>query len=173
MLKPQDCAILAKLVAHLEESLSQRQLSEELGISLAEVNAGIKRLREAGLVRKSEKSKAVIPIFHAAKEFIVHGMKYLFPGKLGSLTRGMPTAVGSPIFKDKIMLGNEPIPVWPDAEGEGKGLALEPIHPAIPKALRRHPDPKFYELLTLIDVFRQGRAREREIAKQLIAEKLK
>ncbi len=173
MLKPQDYAILLKLLAHYKQSLPQRQLAEELGISLAEINAGVKRLKNAGLLRSSEQSRQLVPVRMAAAELLVHGIKYLFPGKLGHYTRGMPTSVGAPIFQDKIMLGEDPIPVWPDANGESKGLALEPIHPAIPGALHKHPDAKFYEWLVLVDALRQGRAREREIAERLIRQRLK
>ena len=172
MLKSQDCAILLKLLAHYGKHYTQRQLAEELQISLAEINAGIKRLLEAGLLRL-EKNKHPLPVRKAAIEFLTHGLKYIFPGSLGSYTRGTATAIGAPVFKNKVVLGDDPLPVWPDAHGSSKGLALEPIHASLPSALHDHPDPEFYELLALTDAIRQGRAREKKIAIQLIQEKLK
>lgn len=171
MLKPQDCMVLIKLLANLSIELSQRQLASQLGISLAEVNAGIKRLEEAGLLRKDKQGK-VYPNLHTAEEFLINAVKFFFPGKLGEYTRGTPTAIAAPIFHDKIALGNDPIPVWPDALGEKRGVALEPIHPLIPKSLRENPDQLFYELLVLIDAIRSGRPRERNLAAELLKEKL-
>ena len=173
MLKPQDCIILLKLLANPDRKWSQRQLAKTLCISLSEINAGIKRLLEAGLLRKTEESGEFIPIIATAEEFLISGLKYLFPGKLGEYTRGMPTGIGAPLFHDKISLGNDPVPVWPDALGEQKGVALPPVHPSVPRALREYPDQKFYELLVLVDVIRSGRARERNMAIQLLKDRLR
>jgi hypothetical protein len=71
------------------------------------------------------------------------------------------------------LLDATPIPVWPDVLGEKRGVALAPIHPSVPKALRENPDHSFYELLVLIDAIRSGRARERNIAATLLKGKLK
>lgn len=172
MLKPQDCIILLKLLANPGVEWSQRQLAEALCISLAETNAGLRRLVEAGLLRRVKTSQ-FLPIVAAAEEFLINGLKYLIPAKLGEYTRGIPTAVGAPIFQDKVALGDYPIPVWPDAEGFNRGVALNPIHPVIPKALRKAPDEPFYELLVLIDSIRSGRPRERNIAIKLLKERLR
>jgi len=172
MLKPQDCIILLKLLANPDAKWSQRQLAESLCISLAETNAGLKRLVEAGLLRKTKESQ-FLPIIVAAEEFLINGLKYLIPGRLGEYTRGVPTAVGAPLFRDKIALGEDPIPVWPDAQGRQRGVALNPIHPAVPKALRKAPDQAFYELLVLIDAIRSGRARERNMAIQLLKNRIR
>ena len=171
MLKSQDCVVLIKLLANIGIELSQRQLSAALGISLAEVNAGIKRLEETGLLRKDKQGK-LFPNVHAAEEFLIHSLKFLFPGKLGEYTRGTPAAIAAPIFRDKIALGNDPIPVWPDAMGEERGVALLPIHPNLSRTLRANPDSAFHELLVLIDVMRSGRPRERNLAAELLKEKL-
>jgi hypothetical protein len=172
MLKPQDCIILIKLLANPGMEWSQRQLAKALCISLAETNAGIRRLGEAGLLRKDKEGR-LFPNINAAEEFLVSAIKFFFPVKLGEYTRGIPTAVAAPLFHGKIALGNDPIPVWPDVLGEKRGVALAPIHPSVPKALRENPDHSFYELLVLIDAIRSGRARERNIAAILLKEKLK
>lgn len=172
MLKPQDCIILIKLLANPGVDWSQRQLSKVLCISLAEINAGIKRLSEAGLLRKDKDDK-LFPNINAAEEFLISGIKFIFPAKLGEYTRGIATAVAAPLFHNKIALGNDPIPVWPDAVGEKRGVALVPLHPSIPRALRENPDQSFYDLLVLIDVIRLGRPRERNLAVILLKEKLK
>ncbi|MGL6036975.1 MAG: hypothetical protein ACRC0B_07340 [Legionella sp.] len=167
MLKSQDCIVLIKLLANPGVEMSQRQLAKTLCISLAEINAGIKRLEEAGLLRKDRQGK-LFPNINATEDFLINAIKFFFPGKLGEYTRGTPTAIAVPIFHDKIALGNDPIPVWPDALGEKRGVALDPIHPSIPKALRENPDPTFYELLVLVDAIRSGRPRERDLAATLL-----
>jgi hypothetical protein len=172
MLKPQDCIILVKLLANPGVDWAQRYLAKVLGISVSEINAGIKRLVEAGLLRKDKQGR-LYPNINAAEEFLISGIKFFFPGKLGEYTRGMPTSIAAPIFHDKIALGNDPIPVWPDMIGEKRGVALLPLHPSIPKVLRENPDRLFYEMLVLIDAIRSGRARERNMAATLLKEKLK
>lgn len=172
MLKPQDCIILVKLLANPGIKWTQRQLAKALCISLAEVNAGIKRLGDASLLRK-DKQGNLFPNIDAAEEFLISGIKFFFPGKLGEYTRGVPTGIGAPIFHNKIVLGDDPIPVWPDAIGEKRGVALLPLHPLISKALRENPDLRFYELLVLIDAIRTGRARERNIAAALLKERIR
>jgi hypothetical protein len=172
MLKPQDCIILIKLLANPGMDWSQRQLAKALCISLAEINAGIKRLGDAGLLRK-DKDDRLFPNINAAEEFLISGIKFFFPAKLGEYTKGVPTSIAAPLFYDKIPLGNDPMPVWPYALGEKKGVALAPLHPSIPKALRENPDQSFYDMLVLIDAIRTGRPRERNLAAELLKEKLK
>lgn len=172
MLKSQDCVILLKLLANPQVVWSQRQLADSLCISLAEINASLKRLVESGLLRKDKSSKRFFPIVAAAEEFLIAGIKYLVPGKLGEYTRGIPTAVGAPLFKNKIALGDDPIPVWPNAAESCRGVALNPIHPCVTKALQGTPDSAFYELLVLVDSIRIGRPRERNMAIQLLRERL-
>jgi len=172
MLKSHDCLILIKLLAHPGEDWPQRQLARSLCISLSEVNAGIKRLVDAGLLRKN-KEGLLFPNIDAAEEFLISGIKFFFSAKLGEYTRGVPTSIAAPIFHDKIALGSDPIPVWPDAVGEKRGVALLPLHPLVPKSIREHPDPLFYEMLVLVDAIRSGRARERQVASSILKERLK
>lgn len=49
--------------------------------------------------------------------------------------------------------------LWPDDGGEATGLTVEPLHPSCPRLRARFPAA--YELLTLVDALRVGRARER------------
>jgi len=171
MLKPQDYVILLKYLANPEQSWSQRDLSQMLNIGLSEVNAGIKRLSEAQLIRKDRDSN-IIPIIPAAKEILIYGLKYQFPGKLGGFTRGIPTGAAAPLFKDKIAMGNDPVSIWPYARGEVQGVALDPIHPSIPKSLHDYPDENLYNLLALVDTIRIGRPRERNMAIKMLVERL-
>lgn len=171
MLKSQDCIILVKLLTNPGMTWTQRELAKLLCISLSEVNGGIKRLSEAGLLRKN-KHGMLFPNINVSEEFLVNAVKFFFPGKLGEYTRGIPTSIAAPVFHGKISTGNDPLPVWPDAIGETKGVALLPIHSSIPKSLRENPDNTFYEILALIDAIRSGRARERNMAITLLKKRL-
>lgn len=64
----------------------------------------------------------------------------------------------------------ENVPVWPDAMGEVRGIAIEPLHPAVPDAARR--DPRLWELLALFDSIRIGNARERNLAGEMIEQRI-
>ena len=177
-MKPQDCVVLIKLLAnpkHLE--LSQNELAVHLCMSVSEVNAGIKRLLKAGLLRRdhaNDSSKINYkPIATATIEFFIHGLKYAYPANYGELTRGIPTSYAAPILKKHFVIGDEAIPVWPHAEGNAKGFALSPLYRSVPNSLIKYPDDDFYDLLALIDAIRHGKARERNMAIKLLEKKLK
>lgn len=174
MLKPQDIVILLKILSaqsprkgNNPEALSQNNLAMLLCISPSEVNAGIKRLVTSKLLAPYNKGP-LLPIKPACLECLIHAVLYFIPAKPGEYTRGIPTAYAAPIFDKRIVLDNDPIPVWPHAEGSAKGLAVEPLYRSVPSSLIKYPDPLFYDLLVLVDAIRIGRAREREIAAKLL-----
>jgi hypothetical protein len=179
MLKPQDVVILLKILSVMtlskhsdDRELSQNELASLLCMSPSEVNAGIKRLVLSSLLGPVQKSNRFIflPIKSAVEECLISGVKYFFPAQLGVYTRGIATSYAAPIFKKFIVLGEDPIPVWPYGEGNQRGLALEPLYRSIPQSLAKHPDQLFYEMLALIDAIRTGRVRERNIAIKLLRE---
>jgi len=173
MLKPQDCVLLLKIVAHRGKNWPQRALAAELCISLFEVNKAISRLVNAGLLRKVNiDGIKLLPNLMATKEFLIYGLKYCFPAKLGELTPGIATSIASPILKDSFLLEDEPLPVWPYGKGKIRGVALTPLYKNVPQSLDEHPDDDFYDLLALVDAIRQGRARERAVAIKMLKEKL-
>jgi hypothetical protein len=61
-------------------------------------------------------------------------------------------------------------PVWPDARAQGRGLALRPLHEAVPEAARR--DQQLGERLALVDALRIGDARTRGVAADLLSKQL-
>ena len=180
MLKPQDIVILLKILASLTQSkdqvgeLTQKKLATYLCMSISEIHAGIKRLILARLIApvSRQHKKILLPLKVTCEEFLISAVKYFIPVQLGSCTRGIATSYAAPILAKHIVAGNDPIPVWPDAEGDRRGMALEPLYRSVPRSLRQFPDPIFYELLALIDAIRSGRARERNLAMQFLKEKL-
>ncbi|MGH7440062.1 MAG: hypothetical protein ACRENE_30595 [Polyangiaceae bacterium] len=157
-LKPQDVVVLLKLAGLQDESWSYPKLAVELAMSPSEVHASVRRATQSGLLH--DESRTVNR--GALLEFLVHGLKYVFPPERGGMTRGLPTAHSAPPLRDHFRAGSEPPLVWPDPEGTVRGEELEPLYRSVPQAARA--DPRLYEWLALADAVRAGRAREREMA---------
>jgi hypothetical protein len=104
------------------------------------------------------------PNFAALEEFLIHGLKYVFPAERGEITRGVPTSYAAEPLRSVIKQGNDPAPVWPYGEGKLRGIAFEPLYKTAPIAALR--DPLFYEYLALADALRDDRIRERKYAEQ-------
>ena len=156
-LKPQDLVAALKLA--VGPSLTYPQLAVALSLSLSEAHGAVKRAQAAGLLLSDRQ-----PNRSAILEFVVHGVRYAFPPVRGGITRGMPTAHAAPPLVELIVQDNDPVPVWPDPQGETRGASLKPLYRGAPKAARA--DEKLYQCLSLIDALRGGRARERNLAKE-------
>jgi hypothetical protein len=103
------------------------------------------------------------------KDYLLHGVPYAFPAKIGPVVRGTPTAFAAPPLAVQFSSDDLP-PVWPDPEGETKGYGVEPLYRSVPQAVKS--DPKLYELLALVDALRIGRARERNAAQEELRKRL-
>ncbi len=169
ILKPQDVLVLLKLVALGPGPWSYGGLASELGMSASEVHSAIKRAMAAGLAVQGEES--IRPNIRNLEEFLLSGLRYVFVPELGLMSRGMPTAHAASPLVEKMVADDEPPPVWPDPEGEVRGMAFSPLYKSVPGAARR--DPALYELLVLVDAIRGGRARERDIAMQELVKRLR
>jgi hypothetical protein len=64
---------------------------------------------------------------------------------MGELTVGVPTAYAAEFLSHEISQGSDPIPIWPYAQGKNPGIALEPLHKNVPKALSQFPDTDLKE----------------------------
>jgi hypothetical protein len=69
-----------------------------------------------------------------------------------------------------MVASNEPPPVWPHPEGIARGPGLLALYENLPLAAQA--DPALYELLALFDALRAGQARERELARKYLEERL-
>lgn len=151
MLKAQDIVLLLKLLANPEHlNWPQHQLATHLCLSVSVINAALKRLSQSGLVRLGLEGKLYQPVIVACEEFLVSGVKYMYPAQLGQYTRGIATSYAAPVFEKQIAIGQDPIPVWPYAEGTQKGLAMDPLYSNVPKAITQYPDEEFYDLFLFI-----------------------
>jgi hypothetical protein len=104
----------------------------------------------------------------ALQDFVVHGLRFVFPAVMGPVTRGMPTGAAAPILRGRFGEVDALPMVWPDPEGEVRGVSLLPLYPTVPQASRN--DPRLHDALALVDALRAGAAREREMARELFKE---
>jgi DNA-binding transcriptional MocR family regulator len=162
----QDVVVLAKLVSYHQARPAIAQLAGDLSLSPSQVHLALKRLERSRLID----GRTGRPLLKAVDEFLIHGVKYVFPARRGEVTRGIPTAYAAPPLAGQIVESGDLPPVWPDPDGDVRGVGFEPLCRAVPKAARR--DAVLYELLALIDALRDGRARERQIAERELTARL-
>lgn len=165
MLKPQDILLCLRLVDAPPAERTFTKLAEALGLSASEAHSAVKRATRSGLVDAG--SRAVRK--DALLEFLVHGLRYVFPPEWRGLTRGLPTSFAAPPLAAEFAASDLP-PVWPHPEGTARGEGLAPLYKSAPNAALR--DPHLYEWLALVDALRAGRARERRRAVQEVQRRL-
>ena len=166
MLKPQDLLAAVRLAMPSSGGTTYPELAASLCMSASEVHAAIKRASQCGLVdeatRKAKRS--------ALLEFAVHGLRYVFPPSWSGVARGVPTSYAAPPLNGSIAQGDELPPVWPHPAGQVRGQGLRPLYRSVPDAALRDAD--LYEWLALLDAIRAGRARERQLAVELLRKRL-
>lgn len=169
VLKPQDVLVVLKLVAMGQIPWSYAWLGVMLGMSPSQLHAAVRRALTAKLaVRKGD---VIVANIRNLEEFLIHGLKYVFVPEYGEMTRGILTGYAAPPLNSHFVPSGEPPSVWPDPEGDVRGLSFSPLYGLAPAAARS--DSYLYELLVLVDAIRGGRAREREIAVRELKKRLK
>ena len=165
-MRPQDILVLLKITTLGEQPWRYGDLSQALHISQSEVAEALHRSLQARLVDASKRK-----VFRTSfLEFLTHGLKYVFPAQPGALIKGIPTAHSAPPLRDIIVSGEEAY-VWPSAQGSLRGQAVTPLYPRAVEAAQA--DSRLYELLTLIDAIRVGRAREYKLAVDELTKRIK
>lgn len=160
MLKPQDIVVLLKVHSLHTDEWTYSTLASSVGMSASEVHAALKRCTLCRLYDAENRQ-----VFkHALLEFVIHGLKYVFPGHPGPLSRGLPTAHSAEPLKSLLVVDPSDAYVWPDPTGEVRGQAIEPLYRSVPIAAKN--DRELYVLLSLIDAIRVGRVREQRLAQQ-------
>ena len=164
MIKRQDVVVLTAIMGSAVQ-LPYAELAEKAQLSVSETHAAVKRLQESSLVNGERKV-----IRRNAVEFLVHGLKYMFPMKsTGGYNVGMPTSYAAPIAEDEFASVGS-VPVWTNSKGNVEGIGFNPIYPTAPKAAEA--DRGMYNRLALIDMLRGGRLRERKYAEAKLMEML-
>jgi hypothetical protein len=141
-----------------ERSWRLVDLAQELGLSLSEVSTSLERSKRARLIDSAKKKIN----YQSLLEFVLHGLKYVYPAEPGPICRGVPTSHSAPPLSKEIVSNDNDQYVWPSGEGTVRGQAIEPLYSSVPEAALK--DPALHQLLALVDALRVGRAREREIA---------
>jgi biotin operon repressor len=187
MMKSQDIVILLKLVslheqekergvealrseARGEDPFSVRNLESTLGISKTEVNASINRSLTSGIAIRDRDTGRAKPSRKNLLNFIVYGLKFVFPAKPGAMQRGIPTAFAAPVLKDALISAGRYIYVWPYASGRDMGQSVTPLFKSVPEAVQK--DDRLYEYLALADAIRLGNQREAGLAAERLSERL-
>ena len=155
-MKPQDILVLLKICIMAEDKWSIASLAESIAISASEVHAAINRLESSALLFSRK------PDFASVEEFVVHGLKYVYPPVIGKVCMGIPTAHSAPPLSNLVISDKTDMLVWPCEFGTARGQSLKPLYSSVPSAVKI--DSKLHELLALVDAIRAGRAREKEIA---------
>lgn len=165
-LRPLDVGVLLHL--YLNPGASYGAVAEGLGVGKSSAHGSVARLVRSGLA--SDVGRAGVRIAPGpTREFLQFGVPYVFPIETVPKARGIPTGFSAPPLQASAPVGNVSL-VWPSTLGKSMGVGVQPLVPAAPDISFR--DPRLYRLLALVDALRVGDAREREIARALIAELL-
>jgi hypothetical protein len=164
VLKGEDVVLMLKLLQGVPD-WTVRALADAVRIPRSGVHRSLGRLREAGLLDGSRMNVS------RSEEFLVHAVKYMFPPAVSGEARGVPTAWSALPLSDAISSGPSELPiVWPHPLGQVRGLALAPLHPAVPGLAL--DDSEMWARLALVDGLRMGDARVRGVAEKLLVAKL-
>lgn len=161
-MKAQDCVVLLRIVDLGGAPWLGKDLAHSLGLSTAEVSMSMERSRFAGLLNEAKQVNV-----KALLDFLVHGLRVVFPVHPGGLVRGIPTAWSMTPLSETFP-GAASV-VWPCEDGTIRGEAIEPLYPSVPKAVAG--SHVLHEMLALTDALRIGRAREVKMATEALRER--
>lgn len=155
-MRPQDVAILLKMILIDEKNWFVSNLANSLLISQSEVSEALNRNYIAGLVSYDKKRVNR----QSFMEFLQYGLHYVFPQQPGPIVNGVVTAHSHPYMKNYFF--SEQQYVWPDFKGNERGQLIEPLYSKQVEAIKQ--DAELYKLFALVDVIRVGRRREIDLA---------
>jgi hypothetical protein len=165
-LRPQDVALLLKLVAQPHRTWLGKELAQSLHLSASEISEALARCRSSRLLAADPHTLLVQR--HALLDFLRYALPYAFAVQPGAPGRGLATGASAPLLVQTF--GPDPAYVWPGVVGSQWGISVEPLYPHAPAAAQQ--DAELYGLLTLTDALRLGRPREVKLARQLLEQQL-
>lgn len=163
-LRPQDVAVIVKLLVIDSEKWIQTDLASSLMISQGEIAKALARLKKASLVHGKRVNRT------AALEFLLHAVKYMFPAEVGALVVGVPTGLSAPAHQKMVVQKGGDTYVWPSIHGEARGQMIKPLYPKLGEAALLDRD--FYGIMSAIEIVRIGRSRERNLAAKYLEKKI-
>lgn len=175
MLKAHDIAVVLKLLETKGSSQvpTFASLAHALKLSASEVHGSVKRGLEAGLLRRplGAARGMPVPVSAALAEFLVHGVKYIWPVSAGGLGRGVATCASlASVADDLNLVPPEVAVVWPHPQGSLRGETVKPLYPNAAAVAMN--DPYLHEWLALVDLLRLKSGREASLAADCIRKKL-
>lgn len=168
-LRPQDLLVLLKVAAHPSRRWTYAALGEALSLSVSEAHACVRRAVAGGLAVVTARGEWE-PVRPHLLEFVLHGVRYVWPAAVGPVKRGVPTAIGAEPLASLLKVAPGEAPVWADPKGSAKGPTWSPLYHTAPQAALA--DPALHRLLALLDALRAGRLRERQLAAGLMTDAL-
>ncbi len=164
VLKPQDLIVALKVAIMKGKHPTFAGMARDLLMSASEVHAAVQRCVTSHLLERDHGSFGVNRA--SLREFLLHGVRYVFPVVAGPVLRGLPTGSSAPPLSQHFEHAAALPLVWPDPKGDVRGISMCPLYPSVPAACRL--DPHLYQTLALLDALRGGSARERELAERML-----
>jgi hypothetical protein len=162
-LRAQDVVVaLARL---LHPTMSYRDLSTDLAMSLGGVHDSMVRLRNARLAGTKGQ------IFAGAfQPFLLHGIRHFFPVRPGDVGEGVVTGANLASLSE-LDYATPEVWVWPSTRGEiRQGRTIAPLYAGAPLAALTVPG--LHELLALLDVLRGEHRAAVEPAQHAISDRI-
>lgn len=141
--------------------VTNKEMAYNLQLSESEISESLRRSEYSGLIRdvsmKSVNKQAFL-------DFLIYGLRYVFPTRPSGIGRGFATAHSAPPLNEKIVSDENFI--WEHPEGNVRGLVIEPLYKTVPNII--NSNPYLYQLLAITDGLRTGNSRIFSLSVQLL-----
>lgn len=171
---PQDIvvALAIRLARPPRPSWDHPTLSAFVGLSVSQIHVACAGLRESRLLRQDHGEPWSVSA-RSLTEFMVHGLPYWLPAKVGPPTRGIPTGRSAPfVIEERGEPGDSP-QVWPALDGPVRGNSVSPIHVCQMRCIAKPGAEPIHRALVLADLLRLGEDADRAWAKDRLSAVLK
>jgi len=161
LLRGVDVVVLLGVLRHRQGDWTVRMISREMRIPLASVQRSLGRLALTPAFDPQGRRADIA----GCEALFEHALRFVCPTSTGERARGVPTAWALPRLSRRLRpAADAPQPVWPQRGGPVQGVAVRPLHAAVPKLAAE--DEEMHELLALTDAARLGddRVSQRAIA---------
>lgn len=146
-----------RILGRLRITMTRTQYAAWNQPLVSEVNASINRSISSGLAVKDRETGQAKPNRRNLYNFVVHGLKFVFPAKPGAMTRGIPTAFAAAPLKNLLISAGEYIYVWPYAKGKDMGQAVDPLFKSVPQAIQKDDRTSIWPLSMVSGLEIKGR----------------
>lgn len=163
-LRPFDIAVSLRLV--LVPGEKYEPLANALATSTSAVHRSVARLQHSGFCATGSRQVNK----DSLQEFLLHGLRYVFPPVHGSDRVGIPTAGAHPAIAAAMGEHAGPPLVWASEGGTTRAQSLMPLFAGMTRVVQR--DTRMHELLAMVDLLRVVSPAGRQAASNLVSQKL-